>query len=66
MADSAANPSRKVVVGGLAGAFVTILVWISKAYGHVEVPAEVALGVLTVFTFVLQYIVPNKGESSDG
>lgn len=63
MAEPTPNPSRKVVVGGLAGALVTLLAWISKAYAHVDVPAEVALGGLTIFTFALQYLVPNKGES---
>jgi len=63
MAEPTANPSRKVVVGGLAGALVTILVWMSKAYAQVEVPAEVAVAFSAVFTFVLQYFVPNKGET---
>lgn len=63
MAEPNATPSRKVVVGGLAGSLVTILVWASKAYGHIEVPGEIAVAVSVVFTFILQYVVPNKGDS---
>lgn len=59
MAESSA-PSRKVALGGMAGALATILVWVSKAFGDVEVPAEIAVALSAVFTFILQYIVPDK------
>lgn len=60
MPEPNAAPSRKVVVGGLAGALATILVWVSKTYGGVEMPAEIAVALSAVFTFILQYVVPNK------
>lgn len=52
-------PSRKVTVGLVAGAVMTIIAWASKAYAGVEIPAEVALAGATVITFILQYMVPN-------
>lgn len=60
MADQPSSvPNRKVLVGAAAGAGMTILVWISKAFFGVEVPAEVALAGATVIVFILQYTVPN-------
>lgn len=59
MADPSPVPNRKVLVGAAAGAGMTILVWISKAFFGVEVPAEVALAGSTVVVFVLQYVIPN-------
>lgn len=52
-------PSRKVNVGLAAGATMTILAWASKAFGGVEIPAEVALAGSTILVFILQYFVPN-------
>lgn len=51
------KPTRKVTAGLMAGALATIICWASKAYGHVEIPAEVALALSTLFTFALQYTV---------
>lgn len=55
-------PDRKVNVGLLAGAVMTIVAWASKAYADVEIPAEVALAGATVIVFALQYFVPNPPE----
>lgn len=52
-------PSRKVTVGLVAGAFMTIIAWASDAYAGVKIPAEVALAGATVITFILQYMIPN-------
>lgn len=52
-------PSRKVNVGLVAGAAMTVLAWISKTYAGVEIPAEVALAGSTILVFVLQYAIPN-------
>ena len=54
------NPDRKVTVGLFAGAIMTIVAWTSKAFGGVEIPAEVALAGSTIIVFILQYVVPNK------
>jgi hypothetical protein len=59
MAESTNNPNRKVVVGAMAGAVMTILAWCSQAFAGVVVPAEVALAGSTVIVFIVQYFVPN-------
>jgi len=56
---ASAVPNRKVAVGGIAGAVMTIAAWASKAYANVEIPAEVALAGSTIIVFALQYMVPN-------
>lgn len=40
--------SKSMVAGGLAGAVVIVLAWVTKTFLHVDVPAEVAgaIGVL--------------------
>jgi hypothetical protein len=59
-------PNRKVTVGLVSGAIMTIIAWASKAYASVEIPAEVALAGATVINFVLQYAIPDASqESSD-
>lgn len=58
------KPDRKVTVGLLAGAVMTILAWVSKTFAHIEIPAEVALSGSTVIVFCLQYLVPNPPEES--
>lgn len=57
-------PNRKVNVGLVAGAVMTILAWISKTYVGVEITAEVALAGATVIVFCLQYIVPDPPDPS--
>jgi uncharacterized membrane protein YfcA len=49
--------NRKVSAGGLAGALSIILVWALKAYGHTELPPEVASGVTTLISFATSYFV---------
>jgi hypothetical protein len=55
-------PDRKVNVGLVAGALMTIVAWASKQYAGVEIPAEVALAGATVIVFMLQYMVPNPPD----
>jgi hypothetical protein len=52
------KPSRKVAAGGLAGALTTIVVFIATQLG-LDVPAEVAAAVTTLFATGLAYLVPN-------
>lgn len=59
MADTNNVPNRKVVVGAAAGGLMTILAWLSQAFGGPIVPAEVALAGQTVLVFLIQYLVPN-------
>lgn len=55
---------RKVTVGLVSGALMTIVAWASEQYAGVKIPAEVALAGATVINFILQWAVPNK-EISD-
>jgi hypothetical protein len=52
------KPSRKVAAGGMAGALTTIVVFIATQLG-LDVPAEVAAAVTTLFATGLAYLVPN-------
>lgn len=53
-------PNRKVTVGLVSGAIMTIVAWASKAYAGVEIPADVALAGATVINFGLQYFIPDS------
>lgn len=50
------RPSRKVTAGALAGALVTIAVYVGELF-EVQVPAEVAASAVTVLTFATSYLV---------
>jgi len=56
-------PDRKVTIGLMSGAVMTILAWASKQYAGVEIPAEVALAGATVINFGLQYFIPSAVEA---
>lgn len=53
-------PTRKVAIGGAAGALATIICWSSAAFGGVEIPAEIAVAITALVTFGLQYFVQDK------
>jgi hypothetical protein len=59
------NPDRKVLVGAFAGGWVAVLAWVLKTFYSVEFSADAAIGLTTVLTFVVQYVVPNKELSND-
>lgn len=59
-----AKPTNKVTAGVLAGAVMVVLVWATKTFAHTDVPAEVSVGLLTVVTFVVQYMVPDSAQDS--
>ena len=50
-------PTKKVGIGALAGAIVAIAMWGAKAFGGVEVPAEIAVAFVVLVTFAVQYVV---------
>jgi len=59
--DRSLVPVRKVAVGGLAGAFTTIVIYIINTYlpaGNPPVPQDVAAAVTTAITFLMSYIIP--------
>lgn len=53
-------PQRKVVAGGVSGAICYIILRVLNEGFGVQVQAEDAVALMTVVTFVAQYIVPNK------
>lgn len=59
-----ALPSRKVGVGLAVSSLIAISVWVAKKFFAVEVPADVALQGNALFTFIVQYLVPNASEES--
>lgn len=57
------TPTRKVNVGLLAGALVTVLVVVSKqAWPTFTVSAELVAAMQTIFTFAVQWVVPDAQE----
>lgn len=54
-------PVAKVVAGGVAGAIVTILVWIVSLFG-LTVPAEVAGAAVVIISFAAAYITPGASN----
>lgn len=59
-----AMPSRKVGVGLAVSSLIAIAVWAAKKFYGVEVPADIALQGNALFTFIVQYIVPNAAEET--
>jgi hypothetical protein len=55
-------PNRKVTVGLVSGAIMTIVAWASKAYAGIEIPAEVALAGATLINFIHQYVIPDATQ----
>lgn len=55
------HPTRKVSLGTLAGAFVTILVWAVGLAG-VEIPPEVAGAMVMFFGGVVSYLVREEAR----
>lgn len=58
------KPQRKVVAGGLAGAVSSIVVWLLQSLAQVDVPAEQAVAITAIVTFVVQYFVANAPETT--
>ncbi len=52
-------PTRKVYTGAVAGAAMIIVAWAAKAFGKIELPAEVAMAGTTIITAFVQYFVPD-------
>lgn len=51
---------RKVMVGGLVSGVVTIACWCVAEFAGKPMPAEVAVALNGVLTFIAQYFVPNQ------
>lgn len=55
-----AEPSAKTGITVLAGAAVTIIVWIITAVAGIEVPAEIAAAATTLVSGAIAMLVPAK------
>lgn len=56
-------PTRKVAVGGLAGALTTIVISIAKdGFGYIMSP-DLAAAVTTLISFAVSYAVPDPPET---
>jgi mannose/fructose/N-acetylgalactosamine-specific phosphotransferase system component IIC len=58
-------PDRKVSVGLLAGATMSVIAWASQQFSGVAIPADVAIAGATIISFVIQYFVPHAGDIND-
>lgn len=52
-------PQRKVTAGLVAGGTVSVIIWALKTFANVDVSADAAVGMTAIFTFLVQYFVPN-------
>jgi hypothetical protein len=55
-------PARKVWVGAVTGALVTILVWIIESIAKIVIPAGVVVAFNTAITFIVSYLVPPAAD----
>lgn len=58
-AKPSAKPSAKTGLTVIAGAIVTVLVWIATM-NNIEVPGQVAAAVTTIIAGIIAYFVPAK------
>lgn len=59
-------PDRKVGSGFLAGAVVTIIVWIVETFTSVSVPPEVAAALVTIIAFGASYFTTEPRTEPPG
>lgn len=60
-----ALPVRKVGAAGLGGAVSTALIWALGHFAGLELGEEVAAAVVTLVTFAVGYLVPDRQPASD-
>jgi hypothetical protein len=58
-----AAPTRKVMAITVAGAVFTVLVWVAREFGQVEVPGEVQGAVHTAIAAAVGYFVRDRMNS---
>ncbi len=58
--DDNVTPQPKIIAATFAGALTTIVIWIVRAYGHVELPAEVVAAITTLISAGAGYFTSNK------
>ncbi len=57
-------PTNKVFAGAAAGALAAIIAWAVKAFGHTDVPPDIAIAITTLITFGVQYAVPDSPSTT--
>jgi len=55
---ASAAPARKVTVGGIAGALVTVVAFVLNNYLKTPIPADVATALAVILSFAASYWVP--------
>lgn len=56
---------RDNVAGTAAGAFVAILAWVAKQFGHVDVPAEIQVSAALLVSLVVTHFTPRRPYSPE-
>lgn len=58
-------PETKVTAGALAGAVVTLFIWIIGAATTAEVPPEAAAAMTTIVSFIFGYLVCLNAKTTE-
>lgn len=51
-------PTTKTWAAVIAGAITTIMVWAIRQFGHIDIPAEIAMAIQICVTFATSYLTP--------
>jgi hypothetical protein len=57
-------PTRKVSVGALAGAVVTVGLWALSYFAHVSQPDYVGAAEVVIVGTALAYLIPEKDQAA--
>jgi hypothetical protein len=55
---ASARPINKVTGGALAGALATLLTWLVREFGGVDIPGEVQAAVAVIIGYAVSYLIP--------
>jgi hypothetical protein len=55
---ASAAPLAKVSGGALAGALATLLTWLVREFGGVDIPGEVQAAVAVIIGHAVSYLIP--------
>ena len=55
---SSDSPTSKTWAATIAAALTTVIAWALRQWGKVEIPAEAALAIQTIFVFAAAYLTP--------
>ena len=53
-------PTNKVNAGGITASIAVVIAWAAKEFWRIEVPTEIGIAIAGIFTYVIQYVVPDK------